>query len=177
MPGQIGFGPLPGELIHPAGQLAAKPADDGDLTGSELSRALSGSGGGQHRCDGLAGQPVARSQVGGFLDAARGFSATDQGPIGQGVRQRAAKLLWAGLSGNVIDELMFGHWQAASRFLTALQQRQAFSGRQRAETQTTHTIERGIERVEDLDDLFPTTRTHTPQRKKHHRQSTPHCDH
>ena len=95
---QINVGLLAGGGIDPAGQLLEEAPDHRDLAGPELPGPLGGRGGGQHRGQRFPGQPVPRAQIGGFVNAPAGLSATDQRPFGDRMRQLAAQFLrrWPG---------------------------------------------------------------------------------
>jgi hypothetical protein len=60
------------------------------------------------------------------------------------VRQLAAELIWGGLPGQVIDQLVLRHREPSAHLFAALQERQAFSGDQRVETQIPDAVDRGI---------------------------------
>jgi len=98
------------------------------MAGAEVPGSLCCGGAGQDRRQRFAGESVSRPQVGGFVDAPGGFGVGDAGPVGDGVRQFAAEFFGAGLAGQVIDQLMFGHREASARFFAAFQESQPFSG-------------------------------------------------
>ncbi len=112
--------------------------------------------------------PVARfavqrgpfAQIGGFVDAPGCFGAGDPQPVGQRGGQLAAQLGRVGLFAELVDQRVFDGGQPAAYLFAALQQGQPFGGGQRVAPQIQRALEAGLERVEDLDDLVPTTRTH-----------------
>lgn len=73
--------------------------------------------------------------------------------------------------GHLIDQGMLHRGKPPPQLLAAPQQRQALPRRQRVEVQVQRPIQISRERVEHLDDRFPTIRTHvlivaTPTDKK-----------
>ena len=65
-----------------------------------------------------------------------------------------------GLFAELVDHRMLDGGQPAAHLSHTLQHGQPLGGGQRVAPQIQGALEAGFERVEDLDDLFPTTRTH-----------------
>ncbi|BCO89526.1 hypothetical protein MINTM015_27830 [Mycobacterium paraintracellulare] len=118
--GQLGFDPLAGGWVDPAGQAAKESADHRHMGGAEFTAGLGGGGGGQHRGQGFTGQAVARAQIGGVFDPPGGLGVADPQPVGDRLIQRAAEFFDAGLAGQVIDQRMLSHRQPAARLFAAL---------------------------------------------------------
>ncbi len=159
-PGQLGFGVLAGFDVDDVGQPMPETADHRHMGRPDAACALRRGGGGQYRLQAFAGDRCALAQIGGLADAPRCFGAGDAQPIGQGGRQFAAQLGRVGLCADLVDHRVFEGRQLTSEGLAALQQCQPLRGGQHIEAQVQGAFEVGLERVEDFDDLLPTTRTH-----------------
>ena len=109
---------------------------------------------------GFAVQSPPLAQVGGLVDAPRCFCAADPQPVGQRRGQLAAQLGRIGLLGELVDQRVFDGGLPAAHLLPPLQHPQPLGGGEHVERQVQGAFVAGFERVEDLDDLFPTTRTH-----------------
>ena len=81
-------------------------------------------------------------------------------PVGQRVCQFAAQLGLAGLSAQLVDQCRARHWQPPGLVFEALQQSQALGGRQRVEGQFEQVRYHFVERIQSVDDILSTTRTH-----------------
>ena len=92
--GQLGFGFLAGLDIDEIGQSVHEAADDRDVAGADLAVALGLCGGRQQRCQGFTVEGGAFAEIGGFVDAPRGFGAGDPQPVGQRRGQFPAQLGW-----------------------------------------------------------------------------------
>ena len=98
-------------------------------------------------------------------------------PVGQCRGQFAAQFRGVGLLAELVDQRVLDGGQLAAEPFAGLQQGQPFGGGQRVERQIQGAFHGSLERVENLDDLFPATRTHVrilvrppgriPARKRH----------
>ena len=149
------------------------------MTGTELPVALRFGGRGQHRRQRFTVQRPPLAEVGGLVDAPRGLGAADPQPVGQRRRQLAAQLGRVGLLGELIDQRVFDGGLLAAHLLAPLQHPQPLGCGQHIERQVQGAFVAGLERVEDLDDLFPTTRTHVriilPHTDMRARPRSQHC--
>ena len=122
--------------------------------------ALGGRGRGQLRRQRLTGQRVPLPEIFGFGDAPPGISLGDTQPVGQRAAQRAAQLLLAGSCAELVDDAVLRCAGAAGDAFEALEGPHQFRSRQHVKRQLTQAVQVGVERVEDLYDLFATTATH-----------------
>src|ERR1700759_2663931 len=90
------------------------------MTGTEFAVALRFGGCGQRRRQGFAVQSPALAEVGGLMDAPRGFGATDPQPVGQRRWQLAAQLGRVSLLGELIDQCVFNGGLPATDLLPPL---------------------------------------------------------
>ncbi len=81
-------------------------------------------------------------------------------PVRERGSQLAAQLGRVGLCGELVDQRVLNCWQAAPDPFAAFQQGQPLGGGQRVAAQIQGAFEVSSKRVEHVDDLFPTTRTH-----------------
>ena len=125
-----------------------------------LAVALRLGGRGQHRRQGFTVQRPPLTQVGGLMNAPRRLGAADPQPVRQRRGQLATQLGRISLFGELVDQWVLDGGQHAAHLLTALQHGQPFGRGQHVERQVQGALVSGLERVEDLDDLLPTTRTH-----------------
>ncbi|VAZ76844.1 hypothetical protein LAUMK4_03227 [Mycobacterium persicum] len=121
---------------------------------------LGGRGGGQLRRQPLTGQRPPRPEVSRFVDAPPGLDLGDAQPVGQRRTQRAAQLFLAGLRAELIDQRKLRGSQPPRRALQTLQRTQSLGGGEHLKRQLTQPVQLRIERVEDLDDVVTTARTH-----------------
>jgi hypothetical protein len=131
-----------------------------DVPGADDPVALRLGGGRHYRLQGFAVQRPPLAQIGGFVDPAGRFCAGDPQPVGQRWGQFPAQLGRIGLVAELVDHRMLDGRQPAPHPLAALQHAEVFGGGQCVAPQVQGALELGLERVEDFDDLFPTTRTH-----------------
>ena len=86
--GQLGFGFGSGFDIDKIRQPMPEAADHRDMAGTQLPVALRLGGRGQHRLQRFTVQRPPLAQIGGLVDAPRGFGAADPQPVSQ--RRRPA---------------------------------------------------------------------------------------
>ena len=130
------------------------------MPGPELTVALRGGGRGQHRRQRLTVQRPPLTQILGVMDPPRRLGAGDPQPVSQRRSQPATQLAGTGLGGELVDQGVFDGGLLTAESLEPFQHSQPFRCGQHVERQVQGALVAGLERVEDLDDLFPTTRTH-----------------
>jgi hypothetical protein len=155
----LGFGPLAGRHVYPAGQPVVERADHRDLAGPQVAVALGG--GGQGGWDRFAGQAVARAQVARLLDAPGGLGAADQCGLGDGMDHCAAEFNTRCLAGKGIDHRVLDSGDTPTLPFAALQHRQLLAPVQCVEVQRAGSIPGDIERVEYRVDILLIRCTHT----------------
>ena len=158
--GQLGFGFVPGFDIDKIRQPMPKAADHRDMTGTQLPVALRLGRRGQHRLQRFTVQRPPLAQIGGLVDAPGGVGAADPQPVGQHRGQLATQLGRVGLFGELIDQRVLDGRVPTTQLLPALQYPQPLGCGQHMKRQVQGAFVAGLERIEHLDNLFPTTRTH-----------------
>ena len=135
-------------------------ADDCDVAGAEVAVALRGGGRGQYRLQGLTvtARRSPRSAASWIRREAsarliRSRLANTGGQLAAQLGRSACSLSWLIKACSTVG-------LPAAQLFAALQYRQPLRGGQRIKGQVQGALVVGLERVEDLDDLFPTTRTH-----------------
>ena len=127
-------------------------------TGDPIALRLGG--GGHYRLQGLAVQRLTLAQIGGFVNPAGRFCAGDPQTVGQRWGQLAAQFDGISLFAELVDQRVLDGGQAAPNPFATFQQGQVFGRGQRVAPQIQGAFQVSPQRVDDLDDLFPTTRTH-----------------
>ncbi len=89
-----------------------------------------------------------------------GLGPADPQPVSQHRGQLATQLGRLGLGGELVDQGVFDGRLLTAKPFEPFQHGQPLGRGQRVERQVQSAFLVGLERVENLDDLFPTTRTH-----------------
>src|SRR5208283_847927 len=118
----------------------------------------------------LTGQCPAFPKISRFGDAPGRFGLGDPQPFSQRRAQCAAEFFLSCLRVELVDQRVLGCPQPARHAFQALQGVQPFWGGEYVKRQLAQTVRVVIERVEDLDDLLTTARTHAPNSRRGHRQ-------
>jgi hypothetical protein len=158
--GQLRFGLHARLDIDEIGQAMKEAADHRDMPATKLAVALRLRGRGKHRRQRLTVQRAPLTEIGRFMDPPRGLGPADPQPISQHRSQLAAQLRLTGLLGELIDQRVFNGRLLPAKTLEPFQHGQPFRGGQHVERQVQGAFIAGFERVENLDDLLTTTRTH-----------------
>ena len=158
--GQLRFGCAAGLDVDEIRQAVKEAADHRDMAGTEVTVALGGRGGFQHRRQRLAVERAPLTQVGGLMHPPRGLGPADPQPVRQRRGQPATQLDRAGLFGELIDQWVLDGRLLTAKTLPPLQHPQPLRGGQHIEHQIQGAFVVGLEHIEDLDDLLTTTRTH-----------------
>jgi hypothetical protein len=151
---------VPGLDVDEVREPVEEATDHRDMTGTEVAVALRFGGCGQRRRQGFAVQSPALAEVGGLMDAPRGFGATDPQPVGQRRWQLATQFGGVGLFAELVDQRVLDGRVPPAQLLPALQYPQPLGCGQHIKGQIQGMFVAGLERIEHLDDLFPTTGTH-----------------
>ena len=130
------------------------------MAGTDVAIALCFGGRGQHRRQRLTVQRPPLTEVGGLMDAPRRLGAADPQPVSQRRGQLATQLGRIGLFGELVDQCVFDGGLPAAHLLPPLQYPQPLGRGEHVERQVQGALVIGLKRVENLDDLLPTTRTH-----------------
>ena len=130
------------------------------MAGTQLPVALRFGRRGQHRLQRFTVQRPTLAQIGSLMDAPRGLGAADPQPISQRRGQLAAQLGRIGLLGELIDQCVFNGGLPATHLLPPLQYPEPLGCGQHVKGLVQGAFVVGFERVENLDNLLATTRTH-----------------
>ncbi len=90
----------------------------------------------------------------------RRLGAGDPQPVSQRRSQLATQLAGTGLLAELVDQGVFDGGLLTAKALEPFQHSQPLGRGEHVERQIQGAFVAGLERVEDLDHLFPTTRTH-----------------
>src|ERR1700733_7848221 len=149
------------------------------MLGPELSRSLRLCGGGKDWRQGFAGKSMPLAQISGVADAAGGFGAAGQRPVGHRVRKLATQFFGGGLLLELIDQGMLTGAQPPSHHLVAFQQGEPLPGAQHPAIEADDVLECGVQRVTLRGEHFSIKngRTHTsklnpPTDEKPHSETT-----
>ena len=159
-PGQLRFGLGAGLHIDEVRQPMKEAADHRDMPGPEIAVALRLRGRGQHRRQGFTVERPPFTQIGGLVNPTTGLGAADPQPVGQRRGQLATQLARISLGGELIDQCVLDRRLPAAKTLEPLQHpsRSGVVSTSNVKIQGAFVV--SLERVENLDDLLTTTRTH-----------------
>ncbi len=159
-PGQLGFGLCAGLDINDIGQPMKEPADHRDMARRRACHSLRLGRSGQHRRQRLTVERTPLTEIGGFMHPPGCLAPADPQPVSQHRRQLAAQLGRLSLGGELVDQGVFDGRLLTAKTLEPFQHGQPLGRGEHLERQVQGPFVVGLERVENLDDLFTTTRTH-----------------